>query len=86
MKIESYKNNSFAVQSNETSKTNKQTNINKTDHFKTIKDNSKAASNDVLDISRDVLKIRLINSRIESGFYNNEKVLQETAQKILKSL
>jgi hypothetical protein len=83
MKIESY--NKFAVQSSE-NKANKQTNIKKSD-ASAIQNNPKSSSSDVLDISSDVLlKTRNIKAKMESGFYDNKDILQETAKKILKDI
>lgn len=47
---------------------------------------SKEAKTDSLELSAEVLKYGPIKSRIKQGFYENENVLNEISEKLLKEL
>lgn len=52
------------------------------------KDNleSKKVKNDSLELSPEILKYGPIKSRIKQGFYENENVLNEVSEKLLRDL
>lgn len=47
---------------------------------------SKKAKNDSLELSPEILKYGPIKSRIKQGFYENENVLNEVSEKLLREL
>jgi predicted transcriptional regulator YheO len=49
----------------------------------TEKANEKTVKADSLEISSDLRKIQLIKSKYESGYYNNQDVIQEIAKRLI---
>jgi hypothetical protein len=86
MKIESYNNNQYLQTEN--------TDENVKDKFtdkskKSEKKNmltTNVNNNDKLEISNDSMKIKSINGKIDSGYYNNPSILREVAHKIINSI